>query len=217
MDIEGFSEKTAEQFYNEVGLRTIVDLMNLTPEDMFGLEGFGTKKIGNLLRSIEKSKNTTADRFLYALGAPGIGKKTAKDLMKKFKNFDALMGASEEELSSVDGVGDILAKNLVDFFNDDNNKQIISDLFKSGVVLEESEEKDGVFKGLKFVLTGSLPTLKRGEATKLIEDNGGEVASSVSKTVDIVLAGEDAGSKLEKAEKLGIRIIDEEEFRKMIG
>ena len=154
---------------------------------------------------------------MYALGAPGIGKKTAKDLMKKFKNFDALMVASEEELSSVDGVGDILAKNLVDFFNDDNNKQIISDLFKSGVVLEESEEKDGVFKGLKFVLTGSLPTLKRGEATKLIEDNGGEVASSVSKTVDIVLAGEDAGSKLEKAEKLGIRIIDEEEFRKMIG
>ena len=217
MDIEGFSEKTAEQFYNEVGLRTIVDLMNLTPEDMFGLEGFGTKKIGNLLQSIEKSKNTTADRFLYALGAPGIGKKTAKDLMKKFKNFDALMGASEEELSSVDGVGDILAKNLVDFFNDDNNKQIISDLFKSGVVLEENEEKDGVLKGLKFVLTGSLPTLKRGEATKLIEDNGGEVASSVSKTVDIVLAGDDAGSKLEKAEKLGIRIIDEEEFRKMIG
>ena len=217
MDIEGFSEKTAEQFYNEVGLRTIVDLMKLTPEDMFGLEGFGTKKIGNLLQSIEKSKNTTADRFLYALGAPGIGKKTAKDLMKKFKNFDALMGASEEELSSVDGVGDILAKNLVDFFNDDNNKQMISDLFKSGVVLEENEEKDGVLKGLKFVLTGSLPTLKRGEATKLIEDNGGEVASSVSKTVDIVLAGEDAGSKLEKAEKLGIRIIDEEEFRKMIG
>ena len=217
MDIEGFSEKTAEQFYNEVGLRTIVDLMNLTPEDMFGLEGFGTKKIGNLLQSIEKSKSTTADRFLYALGAPGIGKKTAKDLMKKFKNFDALMGASEEELSSVDGVGDILAKNLVDFFNDDNNKQIISDLFKSGVVLEENEEKDGVLKGLKFVLTGSLPTLKRGEATKLIEDNGGEVASSVSKTVDIVLAGDDAGSKLEKAEKLGIRIIDEEEFRKMIG
>ncbi|MBR2333817.1 MAG: NAD-dependent DNA ligase LigA, partial [Clostridia bacterium] len=217
MDIEGFSEKTAEQFYNEVGLRTIVDLMNLTPEDMFGLEGFGTKKIGNLLQSIEKSKNTTADRFLYALGAPGIGKKTAKDLMKKFKNFDALMGASEEELSSVDGVGDILAKNLVDFFNDDNNKQIINDLFKSGVVLEENEEKDGVLKGLKFVLTGSLPTLKRGEATKLIEDNGGEVASSVSKTVDIVLAGEDAGSKLEKAEKLGIRIIDEEEFRQMIG
>ena len=217
MDIEGFSEKTAEQFYNEVGLRTIVDLMNLTSEDLFGLEGFGIKKIGNLLQSIEKSKNTTADRFLYALGAPGIGKKTAKDLMKKFKNFDALMGASEEELSSVDGVGDILAKNLVDFFNDDNNKQIISDLFKSGVVLEENEEKDGVLKGLKFVLTGSLPTLKRGEATKLIEDNGGEVASSVSKTVDIVLAGDDAGSKLEKAEKLGIRIIDEEEFRKMIG
>ena len=217
MDIEGFSEKTAEQFYNEIGLRTVVDLMNLKPEDMFGLEGFGNKKIGNLINSIAKSKNTTPDRFLYALGAPGIGKKTAKDLIKKFKNFSTLMDATEEELSSVDGVGDILAKNLVDFFADESNRKMVDDLFASGVQLEEKEEIDGVFKGLKFVLTGSLPTLKRGEATKMIEDNGGEVASSVSKTVDIVLVGDDAGSKLEKAQKLGLKIIDENEFLAMIG
>ena len=217
MDIEGFSEKTAEQFYNEIGLRTVVDLMNLKPEDMFGLEGFGNKKIGNLINSIAKSKNTTPDRFLYALGAPGIGKKTAKDLIKKFKNFSTLMDATEEELSSVDGVGDILAKNLVDFFADESNRKMVDDLFASGVKLEEKEEIDGVFKGLKFVLTGSLPTLKRGEATKMIEDNGGEVASSVSKTVDIVLVGDDAGSKLEKAQKLGLKIIDENEFLAMIG
>ena len=181
------------------------------------MEGFGTKKIGNLIESINKSKSVTADRFLYALGAPGIGKKTAKDLIKKFHTFDALMSASEDELSSVDGVGDILAKNLVDFFENENNRLMIAELLDSGISLEESEEKDGVFKGLKFVLTGSLPTLKRGEATKIIEDNGGEVASSVSKNVDIVLAGEDAGSKLEKATKLGIKIIDEEEFKKMLG
>ena len=217
MDIEGFSEKTAEQFYNEIGLRTVVDLMNLKPEDMFGLEGFGDKKIGNLIYSIAKSKNTTPDRFLYALGAPGIGKKTAKDLIKKFKNFSTFMDATEEELSSVDGVGDILAKNLVDFFADEGNRKMVDDLFASGVQLEEKEEIDGVFKGLKFVLTGSLPTLKRGEATKMIEDNGGEVASSVSKTVDIVLVGDDAGSKLEKAQKLGLKIIDENEFLAMIG
>lgn len=217
MDIEGFSEKTAEQFYNEIGLRTVVDLMTLKPEDMFGLEGFGDKKIGNLINSIAKSKNTTPDRFLYALGAPGIGKKTAKDLIKKFKNFSTLMDATEEELSSVDGVGDILAKNLVDFFADEGNRKMVDDLFASGVQLEEKEEIDGVFKGLKFVLTGSLPTLKRGEATKMIEDNGGEVASSVSKTVDIVLVGDDAGSKLEKAQKLGLKIIDENEFLAMIG
>ena len=217
MDIEGFSEKTAEQFYNEIGLRSVVDLMSLTPEDMFGLEGFGAKKINNLISSIHKSKNTTADRFLYALGAPGIGKKTAKDLIKKFNSLDNLMMASFEELSSVDGIGDILASNLVDFFANEDNMRMIDGLLKSGIVLEENQEVDGVFKGLKFVLTGSLPTLKRGEATKMIEDNGGEVASSVSKTVDIVLAGDDAGSKLEKAQKLGIKIIDEDEFRKMLG
>ena len=217
MDIEGFSEKTAEQFYNEIGMRSVVDLMRLSPEDMYGLEGFGAKKIGNLINSIERSKTTTTDRFLYALGAPGIGKKTAKDLVKKFHTLDNLMNASEQELSAVDGVGDTLAKNLVDFFAKEENKNIINELLLAGVNLEEVEEVDGVFNGLKFVLTGSLPTLKRGEATKIIEDNGGEVVSSVSKNVDVVLAGDDAGSKLEKAQKLGIKIIDENEFKEMLG
>ena len=217
MDIEGFSEKTAEQFYNEIGLRTLVDLMNLKPEDMFGLEGFGDKKIGNLIGSIEKSKKTTADRFLYAVGVDGIGKKTAKDLIKHFRTLKNLAEATEDELSSVDGIGGILAKNIVDYFSDEDNRKLVADLLESGIILEEKEEIDGALKGLKFVLTGSLPTLKRGEATLLIEQNGGEVASSVSKTVDIVLAGEDAGSKLQKAEKLGIKIISEEEFLSMIG
>ncbi len=217
MDIEGFSEKTAEQFYNEIGLRTLVDLMNLKSEDMFGLEGFGDKKISNLISSIEKSKKTTADRFLYALGVDGIGKKTAKDLIKRFRTLKNLAEATEDELSSVDGIGGILAKNIADYFNDESNKKLVADLLESGIVLEEKEEIDGALRGLKFVLTGSLPTLKRGEATLLIEQNGGEVASSVSKTVDIVLAGEDAGSKLQRAEKLGIKIISEEEFLSMIG
>ena len=217
MDIEGFSEKTAEQFYNEIGLRTLVDLMNLKPEDMLGLEGFGDKKISNLIGSIEKSKKTTADRFLYALGVDGIGKKTAKDLIKHFRTLKNLAEATEDELSSVDGIGDILAKNIVDYFSDEGNRKLVADLIESGIILEEKEEIDGALKGIKFVLTGSLPTLKRGEATLLIEQNGGEVASSVSKTVDIVLAGEDAGSKLQKAEKLGIKIISEEELLSMIG
>lgn len=216
MDIEGFSEKTAEQFYNEIGLRTLVDLMNLKAEDMFELEGFGDKKISNLIGSIEKSKKTTADRFLYALGVDGIGKKTAKDLIKRFRTLKNLAEATEDELASVDGIGGILAKNIVDYFSDKGNRKLVADLLDSGIILEEKEEIDGVLKGLKFVLTGSLPTLKRGEATLLIEQNGGEVASSVSKTVDIVLAGEDAGSKLQKAEKLGIKIISEEEFLSMI-
>ena len=217
MDIEGFSEKTAEQFYNEIGLRTLVDLMNLKPEDMLGLEGFGDKKISNLIGSIKKSKKTTADRFLYALGVDGIGKKTAKDLIKRFRTLKNLAEANEDELASVDGIGGILAKNIVDYFSDEGNRKLVADLLESGIILEEKEEIDGALKGLKLVLTGSLPTLKRGEATLLIEQNGGEVASSVSKTVDIVLAGEDAGSKLQKAEKLGIKIISEDEFLSMIG
>ena len=216
MDIEGFSEKTAEQFYNEIELRSVVDLMNLKAEDMFGLEGFGDKKISNLLASIDKSKHTTADRFLYALGIDGIGKKTAKDLIKRFRTLKSLQDATFEELSQVDGIGGILANNIVEYFADESNKKIISDLIQSGVVIEEIQEVDGVFKGLKFVLTGSLPTLKRGEATAIIEQNGGEVASSVSKAVNIVLAGEDAGSKLEKAKKLGIKIISENEFKAML-
>ncbi len=216
LDIEGFSEKTAEQFYNEIGVRTTVDLMNLKAEYMFGLEGFGDKKISNLLASIQKSKTTTTDRFLYALGIDGIGKKTAKDLVKKFRTLKNISEATVEELSAVDGIGGILAQNLFDYFADENNKDLVAQLLESGIVLEEKEEVQGVFSGLKFVLTGSLPTLKRGEATLLIEQNGGEVASSVSKTVDIVLAGDDAGSKLEKAQKLGIKIIDEDEFRSML-
>lgn len=216
MDIEGFSEKTAEQFYNEIELRSVVDLMNLKAEDMFGLEGFGDKKISNLLASIDKSKYTTADRFLYALGIDGIGKKTAKDLIKRFRTLKSLQDATFEELSQVDGIGGILANNIVEYFADESNKKIISDLIQSGVVIEEIQEVDGVFKGIKFVLTGSLPTLKRGEATAIIEQNGGEVASSVSKAVNIVLAGEDAGSKLEKAKKLGIKIISENEFKAML-
>ena len=217
MDIDGFSEKTAEQLYNETHLETAVDLMNLTSADLFGLAGFGDKKIANLLRAIEKSKHTTLDRFIFALGIGGIGKKTAKDLVKKFRTLDNLKNASLEELSAVDGIGGILANNIFDFFRDSNSVKFVDDLLASGIEFEEEQEKTGVFSGLKVVLTGSLPTYKRGEATKLIEDNGGEVAASVSKTVDLVLAGEDAGSKLEKAEKLGIKIIDEPEFKRMLG
>lgn len=217
MDIDGFSEKTAEQLYNETHLEDAVDLLNLTATDLFGLDGFGDKKIANLLSSIEKAKNTTLDRFIFALGIDGIGKKTAKDLVKRFRTLENLEKASFEELSSVDGIGDILANNVFQYFRDSNNVDFVNKLLASGVKIEEKEEKQGVFSGMKVVLTGSLPTYKRGEATKLIEDNGGEVAASVSKTVNIVLAGEDAGSKLEKAQKLGIKIIDENEFKAMLG
>ncbi|MDE7372753.1 MAG: NAD-dependent DNA ligase LigA [Clostridia bacterium] len=217
MDIDGFSEKTAEQFYNEIGLKDAVGLLNLTSFDLYGLDGFGEKKIANLLNAIDKAKHTTLDRFLFALGIDGIGKKTAKDLVKRFGSIDSLKEATVDELSSVDGIGGILAANVYEFFHNDDNLKLISSLIESGVTFEEIEKKSGVFEGMRVVLTGSLPTYRRGEATALIEENGGEVASSVSKTVDLVLAGEDAGSKLEKAQKLGIKIIDENEFKSMLG
>jgi len=217
MDIDGFSEKTAELLYNETHLEDAVDLMNLTATDLFGLDGFGDKKITNLLNSIEKSKHTTLDRFLFALGIDGIGKKTAKDLVKRFRTLENIQNASIAELGAVDGIGEVLADNVYSFFRDSNNAEFVSRLISSGITFEEKQQAQGAFSGLKVVLTGSLPTYKRGEATKIIEDNGGEVASSVSKTVDFVLAGEDAGSKLEKAQKLGIKIIDEAEFKSMLG
>ena len=217
MDIDGFSEKTAEQFYNELHMTSPVDLMRLKKEDIVGLERFGDKKADNLIAAIAASKDTTMDRLLFALGIDGIGKKTAKDLAARFGTFEALEKADRDALTAVDGIGEILADNIVSYFADEDNLRLIADLFASGVTVREAEKKSGVFEGMRVVLTGSLPTYKRGEATALIEENGGEVASSVSKTVDLVLAGSDAGSKLEKAQKLGIRIIDEEEFKRMLG
>ena len=217
MDIEGFSEKTAEQFYNELGIRTPLQLLRLTKEDIVDLDRFGDKKAENLIAAIEKSKTTTMDRLLFALGIDGIGKKTAKDLTKRFGNFKSLIGAKKEDLLAVDGIGEILACNIADYFADPENIAALDALFEAGVTVTEADRKSGAFDGMRVVLTGSLPTLKRGEATALIEDSGGEVAASVSKTVDLVVAGADAGSKLEKAQKLGIKIIDEDEFRKMLA
>ena len=217
MDIEGFSEKTAEQFYNELGIRTPLQLLRLTKEDIVDLDRFGDKKAENLIAAIEKSKTTTMDRLLFALGIDGIGKKTAKDLTKRFGNFKSLIGAKKEDLLAVDGIGEILACNISDYFADPENIAALDALFEAGVTVTEADRKSGAFDGMRVVLTGSLPTLKRGEATALIEDNGGEVAASVSKTVDLVVAGADAGSKLEKAQKLGIKIIDEDEFRTMLA
>lgn len=217
MDIDGFSEKTAELLYNETHVESAVDIMNLTAVDLFGLEGFGDKKISNLLNSIEKAKHTTLDRFIFALGIDGIGKKTAKDLAKRFKTFENLQNATTEELCGVDGVGGILADNIRSYFDNQDNVEYCNRLLESGITFENIAEKSGVFSGMKIVLTGSLPTYKRSQATKLIEDNGGEVSSSVSKLTDFVLAGEDAGSKLDKATKLGVKVIDETEFKRMLG
>ena len=216
MDIEGFSEKTAEQFYNELHMTSPVQLMSLKKEDIADLDRFGDKKAENLIAAVNAAKTTTMDRLLFALGIDGIGKKTAKDLAARFRTFDALARASREELTSVDGIGGVLADNIIAYFADGSGEKFLSELYAAGVTVREAEKKTGVFTGMRLVLTGSLPTYKRGEATALIEENGGEVASSVSKTVDLVVAGEDAGSKLDKAKKLGVRVIDEATFVAML-
>ena len=216
MDIDGFSEKTAEQFYNELHITSPVQLMSLRREDIEWLDRFGEKKAANLIAAIESAKDTTMDRLLFALGIDGIGKKTAKDLAARFGSFDALIAADRDALTAVDGIGGVLADNIIAFFAEESNRKLLADLFACGVTVRTEEKKEGVFTGFRIVLTGSLPTYKRGQATALIEENGGEVAASVSKTVDMVLAGEDAGSKLDKAKKLGIRIIDEGQFDAML-
>ena len=135
MDIEGFSEKTAEQFYNELGIRTPVQLMNLTAQDIVDLDRFGDKKAENLIGAIAKSKNTTADRLLFALGIDGIGKKTAKDLIKRFGTIESLVSATKEDLTAVDGIGDVLADNIVGYFKDEENLQELQDLYNAGVTV----------------------------------------------------------------------------------
>ena len=217
MDIVGLSEKTLELLYNECGIKTVADIYKITYDELKTLEGFQDKKINNTLLSIQKSKQTTLDRLVYALGIGGIGRKTAKDLVKKFKSLDALYEASVEDFMTINGIGDILAVSLYEYFQKDTNRMLISELLSEGMVIEETQEKTGVFSGEKVVFTGSLETLKRSQAQQLVEDNGGEIAESISKGVTLVVAGESAGSKLEKATKLGIKIINETEFKEMLN
>ncbi|MDR3215797.1 MAG: NAD-dependent DNA ligase LigA [Clostridiaceae bacterium] len=217
MDIEGFSEKTAEQLYNEKGLKSLPELYRADTDFFRGedgkfFDGFGEKKVSNLLAAIEKSKDTTFERFLYALGIPGIGQKAAKQLAGAFKTTDNLRCAMLEELIALDDFGGILAGNVVGWFSQEENLNMIEELLQLGITFKEEEVKSGNFSGKNVVLTGSLERYKRGEASALIRERGGEVSDSVSKNVNLVVAGSDAGSKLEKAKKLAIEIIDEAEF-----
>lgn len=210
MDIEGLSDKTFETLYNEGKLNHFVDIYSLKAEDFDGIEGFGDKKTANILSAIEKSKNTTLDKFLYALGIANIGKKAAKQLADKFKTLDAVINAQYDDIIAIDDFGDIMANGVIEYWKDSRHIQEIDSLIAGGITFEQKKTVEGALSGKKIVLTGALPTLKRGEAKKLIEANGGEVSDSISKSVNLVIAGEDAGSKLAKAQKLGIEIKDEE-------
>ncbi len=218
MDIETFSTRTAGLFYDELGVRSAADLYHLDREKLVALKGFGEKKAEKLFAELEKSKDCELDAFLFAIGIPNIGKKTAYDLMAHFGTLEALMGASEQELEDVEDVGGIVAASITEYFADEENRCFVNRLLEAGVRPQMHAQQDAgtLFEGMTFVLTGTLPTLSRAQAQEMIRKNGGKATGSVSKKTSIVLAGESAGSKLDKARELGVRIIDEAQFLQMI-
>ena len=218
MDIDGVSENTAKLLIEKGKIKDFSDLYRLTADDLSSLEGFKEKKVSNVLGAIEKSKNVSLDAFIFAIGVDGIGRVAAKDLAKRFKSIDALKSATVEELIGLENVGEITANNIVEYFSSEKNLAELDALASCGVMptWEDEGEKTGVFAGESVVLTGTLEKYKRSEAQKLIEARGGVCQSSVTKTTTLLVAGADAGSKLDKAKKLGIRIIDEEELIKLL-
>lgn len=217
MNIEGLRGQTSELFYFELGVCEPADLYRLKKDDLLKLDKFKEKKALNLINSIEKSKKCSLNNFIYAIGIANVGTKTAKDLAKYFGSLDNLRNAKIEELSSIRDIGEIVAGSIREFFDDEFNNKMVDDLLSVGIELAETKKVlGGVFDGKTFVLTGTLPTLSRNQATEIIEQNGGQVTSSVSKNTSIVLAGENAGSKLSKANALGITIISEQEFLQML-
>lgn len=218
MNIEGFSEKTAEQLFEKLDIRSIADLYKLDYEELLTLDKFGPKKAQNLLNAIEKSKTPELYRFIYALGIPNVGVKTAKDLVNKFKSIDGLRNAKFDELVSVQDVGDIVAKCVLEFFHEEKVLDTIEQLLELGVnpTFEEQIIVESSFSGKTVVVTGTLQNYSRGEIKAKLESLGAKVSGSVSKKTDYVIAGEEAGSKLTKAQDLGVTVLTEEEFEKMI-
>lgn len=217
MDIEGLSEKTLEQLYRETGIRYPYQLYTLTKEELLGLEGFKDKKAENVLSALQKSKTVELWRFLHALGIKGIGKKASKDLAEEFGSLEKLKNATKEELVAIDEFGEITAESVYSYFHDEKSSSELEKLLEVGFVFPEKEKTSGVFEGICAVITGTLSTYKRNDAKKLIEERGGTTADSVSAKVNLLIAGEDAGSKLQKAQKLGIKIISEKEFIDLLG
>lgn len=214
MNIEGLSIKTLEQLYDKFKISSFSDIYKLDREKLACLDGFKDKKINNILTSIEASKHAKLSNFIFALGIDGIGVKTAKQLAKHYKTIENLQKATFEELITLDDIAEITATDIHHYFADSLNKKELDELLTNFVHLEQvgSAEASGFFAGKKVVLTGTLSGFSRSQAEEIIEAQGGSTASSVSKATDIVLAGENAGSKLDKAKALGIYIMDENEF-----
>lgn len=218
MDIDTFSEKTAALFVEELKLKSIPDLYDLGPQDYMGLQGFGERRINNLMAAIERSKNCTLGAFIFAIGIPNVGAKTAKDLARRFGTIEALRSATVEQLTEVPDVGEIVARSIVEFFADPSIATQVDRLLAHGVKPRPEEvQQDSPISGKTIVVTGTLEKLDRRQAEALIESLGGKAAGSISKKTDYVLAGESAGSKLTKARELGVRVLNEQEFFELIG
>jgi DNA ligase (NAD+) len=233
MDIEGLGEKLLAQLIELEWVRTPADIYALDAGRLAGLDRMGEKSAQNLVEAIERSKQTTLERFLYALGIRDVGETTARDLARHFGTLEALIEAAQADaptahavkdrdrcphLRAVPDVGPVVAAHLSHFFVETRNLDVIAALRAAGVQWPQAEAvRQGPLSGRTFVLTGSLPGLSRDEASALIEAAGGKVAGSVSKKTDYVVAGESAGSKLAKAEKLGVAVIDLEGLRALLG
>ena len=217
MDIDGLGPAVLEQLAQAELVKSPADLYKLTVEDVLTLDKKKEKSANNLIFAVEKSKSNELYRLVFALGIPHIGLKAAQLLCQRFETIDDIMNAKAEDVATIDGYGDIMAQSVEQYFSLESTVKLIGELKALGLRMTPSEKKSGgLFEGKTFVLTGTLPTLSRKEASKIIEDNGGKTSSSVSKKTDYVLAGEAAGSKLTKAQSLGITIITEEELLNMI-
>lgn len=217
MDIEGLGPAVLEQLVKENLVQNAYDLFHLDREKVAALDRMGDKSADNLLAAIEKARDADLYRVIFALGIRHIGQKAAKLLAERFGTMEAILAASAEDMAAIDGFGGIMAETAAQFFALPQSRHFIEQLAAAGVNMTcKTERADARFAGMTFVLTGTLPTLKRDEASAIIEKFGGKTAGSVSKKTSVVLAGEDAGSKLTKAQQLGVRIIGEDEFRQMI-
>ena len=218
MDIEGLGPAVLEQLLNAGIISKIDDIFTIKAEEVANLERLGEKSAANFIEAIEKSKQNDLSRLIFAFGIRHIGAKAAKLMVEHFGDIDAILSASKEDYEAIEGFGSVMAESAAEFFSLTETAEMIERLKKLGVNLKSLKEvTDTRFAGLTFVLTGTLPTYTRSEASEIIEGFAGKVSSSVSKKTSYVLAGEEAGSKLEKAQKLGVKIISEEEFKNMIG
>jgi DNA ligase (NAD+) len=218
MNIEGMGDALVTQLTDRKLVKNVADIYKLTKENLLSLERMGDKSAQNVLDEIEASKKLPLERVIYGLGIRMVGERTAQFLAEHFGSMDALMNASEEELQEVNEVGPRIAESMVEFFQEPKNRDLIEQLRKAGVAFTgKKRERGTALAGKTFVLTGTLPNLTRDEAKKMIEDAGGRVSGSVSKKTDFVVAGDEAGSKLDKAKELGVKVIEEKALRELLG